>query len=29
MERLHSIFLDVWFLTKEERSGSWSLHMKI
>jgi hypothetical protein len=29
MERLHSYFLDVWFPTKEERSGSWSLHIEI
>jgi hypothetical protein len=29
VEWFHSYFLYVWFSTKEERNGSWSLHLKI
>jgi hypothetical protein len=29
IERFYSYFLDLWFPTKDERSGSWSLYMKI
>lgn len=29
MEWLNSYFMDVWFPTKDERSGSWSLHIEI